>query len=208
MRPSTAFSIVSGFAWVAACSVAGPSPAGDVDSERAAQVPVAAKQPQRGKLIGGEKARRTIAWPEDTTTNQIARARYGAQVHDTLARPAIPVLAPAEPADRVVATSGPTWYALSVHGDGYVLHTTGSSEARVYPHIRVAEPTHPMRVAGGFLTRNEDIWAASWIENGAAYSFEVECDRRVVSWCDDEAAVLQRVEALAYIGSKPTGGTR
>lgn len=210
MKPSTAFSIATrfvwGFAWVAACSVAGPSSAGDVDSERAAAVPVAAKTPrpsQRGKLIGGEKARRTIAWPEDTSANQIARARYGADVHDTLARPAIPVLAPAEPTERVVATSGPTWYALSVQGHGYVLHTTGSSEARVYPHIRVAEPTHPMRVAGGFLTRNEDIWAASWIENGTAYSFEVECDRRVVPWCDDEAAVLQRVEALAYIGKQP-----
>jgi hypothetical protein len=208
MKPSTGAWRARWLAWAAAlpaCTVAGPSPTDDVDSDRAGAVDLAPrKKLQRGKLIGGERARRTIAWPDAASRDQIADARYATDVHATLARPAIPVLAPAEPGDRVLATSGDTWYALSVHGDGYVLHTTGSSEARVYPHIRAVDPTHPMRTSGGFLTRNEGIWSASWIENGAAYSFEVECDRRVVPWCDDEAEVLQRVEALVHIGSKPS----
>jgi hypothetical protein len=63
-----------------------------------------------------------------------------------------------------------------------------------------------MRTDGGFLTRNEDIWSASWIEHGVAYSFEVECDRRVVPWCDDEAEILGRVESLVLVAAK--GGAR
>lgn len=168
-----------------------------------ADVPVARPTtPVRGRVIGGEKAARVIAWPESARIDLAARERYAADVRDTLDGSPVPVLAPGDPGDRVSATVGPTWYALSVYGDGYLLHTRGSGEARVHPHVKTADPTHPMRVAGGFLTRNEDIWVASWIEHGAAYSFEVECDRRVVAWCDDEAEILGRVESLSYLGTK------
>jgi hypothetical protein len=183
-----------------ACTASLPTPNDDGDSVRAATIDdLAPRKLQRGKVIGGERAKRTITWPAEAERDVLAESRYAADVHATLARPRIPVIAPAEPTTNVVATSGDTWYALSVHGKGYVLHTTGSSQARVHPHIRTTEPTHPMRKDGGFLTRNEDIWAASWIENGAAYSFEIECDRRVVQWCDDEAVVLQHVESLVHM---------
>lgn len=188
-----------------ACTAVETARTAERDAVRSAE-PVLAPTPavarQRGRIIGGEKARRVSAWSDDTRGDHVARARYSADVQATLARAPIPVLAPADPSTEVTATVGPHWYALTVHGDGYLLHTHGSGEARVHPHVRTTDPTHPMRTAGGFLTRNEEIWSASWIEHGIAYSFEIECDRREVAWCDNEREVLRRVEALVYIGTR------
>ncbi len=163
-------------------------------------------QPSRGRIIGGERVRRTIAWPDAARIDTTLRTRYAATVRDTLDRSPVPVLAPAEPGERVTASTGERWYAITVHGDGYLMHTHGSGEAHVLPHVRSVDPTHPMREAGGFLTRNEDIWAATWIEYGVAYSFDIECDRRQVSWCDDEAEVTSRIEALTLVATR--GGAR
>lgn len=208
MRPRrTSRAFPSVLVVLAATSCAGPGSSGTPVASEASPRSVSTPKPlQRGRVLGGEKARRTIAWPDARGTDLALRDRFAADVRETLDRSPVPVLAPAEassgPGDAVTASVGPTWYALTVHGEGYLLHTHGSAEARVHPHVRVTEPTHPMRTDGGFLTRNEEIWSASWIEHGAAYSFEIECDRRVVAWCDDEAEVLRRVEALSYVGTK------
>lgn len=180
----------------------------EVAAPRSAEVPaaIAGSKPQRGRVLGGEKAARIVAWPEPARIDQGARASYGAELQARIDDAPVPVLAPPEAGARAVLSSGASWYALTVHGDGYLLHTHGSGEARVHPHVRTFEPTHPMRDGAGFVTRNEEIWSASWIEHGVAYSFEVECDRRVVSWCDDEKAFMARLESLVYVGGR--GGAR
>jgi hypothetical protein len=176
--------------------------------ERSAEIPAATtgNKPQRGRVLGGERAARVIAWPAAERIDHVARARYDAGLQARIDDAPIPVLAPPEAGARAVLTSGPSWYALTVHGDGYLLHTHGSGEARVHPHVRTFEPTHPMRDGAGFVTRNEEIWSASWIEHGVAYSFEIECDRRAVTWCDDERAFMTRLESLVYVGGR--GGAR
>lgn len=191
----------------AACGAPGTTtePRG-VEASRTGEAPP--RPTQRGAVIGGERVKRAVAWPDASRTDALARLRYPAEIRERLDAAPIPVLAPSELPSGAKATAsvGPHWYALTVHGDGYLLHTNGSGEARVHPHVRTTEPTHPMRTDGGFLTRNEDIWSASWIEHGVAYSFEVECDRRVVAWCDDEAEILRRVESLVIVAAK--GGAR
>ncbi len=208
-RPHLAARVIA--AWIArgatmamlGCSAVAPAPATQGhEALRSGASQETTKASQRGRVLGGEKVLRVVAWPDAADTNEAARTRYSTQVQETLSRSPIPVLAPADPTANVTATVGPHWYALTVHAEGYLLHTHGSGEARVHPHVRSVEPSHPMREAGGFLTRNEEIWSASWIERGASYSFEIECDRRKVAWCDDEAEVLARVEALVYIGVK------
>jgi hypothetical protein len=197
-------------AWIAACvsvlSASGGCATRDAEPSpevgaRAASLD-APRRAQRGKVIGGERVRRTIVAPPAAARDALALARYAADVQDSIARSPVPVLAPADPGPRATMAVGDHWYALTVHGDGFVVVTHGSGEARVHPHVRTVEPTHPMRTDGGFLTRNDGIWAASWIERGAAYSLEVECDRRVVAWCDDEAEILRRVEALVLVGEE------
>lgn len=161
---------------------------------------IAARRAQRGTVIGGERVRRSIVQPTASTRDAVAHARYAADVQEAIARSPVPVLAPADPGSSATMTVGPHWYALTVHGEGFVATAHGSGEARVYPHVRAVDPTHPMRKNGGFLTRTDGIWSASWIEGGAAYSMDIECDRRIATWCDDEAEVVRRVEALVFVG--------
>ena len=212
LRPTRALQFAALAAAVASAACGAPGTANQprgAETPRGAEAGAETPRPtQRGAVLGGERVKRAVAWPDASRTDALARLRYPAEIRERLDASPIPVLAPPELPDGAKATAslGPHWYALTVHGDGYLLHTHGSGEARVHPHVRTTEPTHPMRTDGGFLTRNEDIWSASWIEHGVAYSFEVECDRRVVAWCDDEAEILQRVESLVLVAAK--GGAR
>jgi hypothetical protein len=162
----------------------------------------AARTRQRGKVIGGERVARAIAWPAEHTVVATARDRYAAPIRETIATSPVPVLAPSTSFERASMTVGAHWFALSVHGDGWTMRVDGSGEARSYPHIKAFERTHPMRAGDGFFTRNEGVWSASWIEHGAAYSFEVECTAGARAWCEGEAAVLAELERLVYVGGK------
>jgi hypothetical protein len=178
----------------------------DVDDLRA-------RPRQRGEVIGGERVRRTIAWPTVDGIDLAARDALGPATMAAIARAPLPVLrsaiahaplpvlVPAGHPDAKVML-GERWVAVSAHGIGYTIYVQGSGEARVYPHIRAVEPTHPVRAGDGFVTRNEGVWSFSWIEFGAAYTANVECDRRIVSWCDDEAAIAKIVDGLAVVGGK------
>ncbi|MFO0633451.1 MAG: hypothetical protein U0168_11430 [Nannocystaceae bacterium] len=187
-----------------ACSTHEAAP--PASGERSTTAPVVPRTTaKRGTVIGGEKVARVVAWPQASTLDADARAQLLASVGDRLDASPIPVLAPPQ-SGRSTLSLGASWYALTVHGEGYLLHTHGSGEARLHPHVRVYEPTHPMRGGAGYLTRNEEVWSASWIEHGVAYGFEIECDRRVVPWCDDEREVQARLESLVYVGGR--GGAR
>lgn len=151
-------------------------------------------------MIGGERIARTIAWPAADRIDTATRDALPADARVAIARAPVPVLAPAGRPDVKVFT-GDRWVAVSAHGEGWTMHVQGSAEARVYPHIRAFEPTHPVRGGGGFVTRNEGVWSFNWIEHGAAYSADIECDARVVTWCDDEHAVAKLVDELALVSS-------
>lgn len=183
-----------------ACAVAEP----EVAQRSASEPTLTTPKRQRGAVIGGEKVARTIAWPA-SPRHDVARDRYDAKARAEIDRSPVPVLGPDDPLARATMIVGAHWYALNVQGDGYTMHVDGSGQARVYPHIKTFERTHPMRSGDGFFTRNEGVWSATWIEHGAAYSFELECDRRDVKWCDDEAAILARVESLVYLGGAEVG---
>jgi hypothetical protein len=179
------------------------------EAEDGPGTPVAAAQqrgpehgPQRGKVIGGERVARAIAWPAEHTVVASARDRFDAPTRDAIASSPVPVLAPSVAFERATMTVGAHWYALSVQGDGYTVRVDGSGEARSYPHVKAFERTHPMRTGDGFFTRNEGVWSATWIEHGAAYSFEVECTAGKGAWCEEEAAVLAELERLVYLGGK------
>lgn len=156
---------------------------------------------QRGAVIGGERVARSIAWPTADRIDAAARESLSDEARAAIARAPVPVLAPPGRAD-VKVFDGESWVAVSAHGEGWTMHVQGSAQARVYPHVRAFEPTHPVRGDGGFVTRNEGVWSFAWIEHGAAYSADIECDARVVDWCDDERRVAQLVDELALVGGR------
>jgi hypothetical protein len=193
------------FTVIGACSAAEPGAV--VLREASIDAPASPRAPlrQRGTLLGGEKVARVLAWPAEDSLVALARDRYDANVREAIARSPVPVLAPGDPFgpfERATMTVGAHWYALAVHGDGWTIHVDGSGQARNYPHIKAVERTHPMRSGDGFFTRNEGVWSATWIEHGAAYSFEVQCEGDKQAWCEDEAAVLAKLETLVYVGGK------
>jgi hypothetical protein len=156
---------------------------------------------QRGAVIGGEKVARAIAWPGPDRIDGSVRAELPSDVRDAIASSPVPVLVPRDHPDAQVFV-GDTWVAVSAHGEGYAIHVQGSAQARVWPHVRAVERTHPVRGADGFVGRNDGIWTFSWIEHGAAYSATIECDARVADWCDDEASATTYVESLALVGGR------
>jgi hypothetical protein len=156
---------------------------------------------QRGAVIGGERVARSIAWPTADRIDVATRESLAPDALDVIARAPVPVLAPPGRAD-VKVFDGDHWVAVSAHGEGWTMHVQGSAQARVYPHVRAFEPTHPVRGGGGFVTRNEGVWSFNWIEHGAAYSADIECDARVVAWCDDEREVAKLVDELALVGGR------
>ncbi len=52
----------------------------------------------------------------------------------------------------------------------------------------------------GFVSINEGIRTASWIENGAAYSVDVECSDVRDARCQSEEFLLSIVAQLTYVG--------
>ncbi len=143
------------------------------------------------------------------TTEETTRARERA--NDLLARSPVPVLAPTNVAfERPTFVVGPEFYALTGRVPSTSAHATsiatvsihGKRAAHQYDDIPVIAGNRTVRSGKGFLSVNEGIRTASWIENGAAYSVDVECSEVLTdARCDSEAFVADIVEHLAFAGT-------
>jgi hypothetical protein len=171
---------------------AAPSPSGDL----------VAPKPRRGRVIGGEVVHREITWPQAETRADNVRAELDARTAEDIDRSEVPVLVPPTVATGGHVTIGDGWYAFAGRGDAFTVSVQGSARARIHPHIRAAEPDWMVRDHAAYLTRNEGIWSVSWIEHGAAYAIEVECDEPFAGPCADEAFVVELAEGLAYVGGR------
>ena len=192
---------------IAACDdgTVAPEPEGDgsdVASRRAdAPDDYAVARPRKGKIIGGEKVARTIAWPEAAQVDAPTRQRLSAAVHARLPEAPLPVLVPDDGAEKGELFVGETWYAWSAEVDGGAkVSVQGSAQARVHAHIDAADPTETIRGVGGFISSNESIWTLSWIENGAAYSLEHECDDPKAALCENPDRALALAESMVFVG--------
>lgn len=159
----------------------------------------------RGRLIGGERVERVVQWP---TSPPDARARAGLQAATLAAieRSPVPVLTPgtggwdepmiASPRGR----KGPGFgYALSTHAGGRTLSLHGSRVATLIPGIGRHAGPERLRGTDGFITDNDGVKSATWIEHGVAYALDVECEDRRARGCD-VPALRAEVEALVYVG--------
>ena len=188
---------------VGACDPAsGPSDEQTLRAAPTASGELATTKPRRGRVIGGESVRREIAWPVAQTRADAVRAELDATTTEDVDRSDVPVLVPPAVATGGRVMIGDGWYAFSGRGDAFTISVQGSARARVYPHVRAAEPDWIVRDQGAYLTRNEGIWSVSWIEHGAAYAIEIECDEPFAGPCADETFVVELTESLVYLGGK------
>jgi hypothetical protein len=144
-----------------------------------------------------------IAWPKENAVDARALDALGGieNVRALVARAPVPVLAPSdaklEGAALVVEGE---FYALNGRVDGATITIQGTRAAHRHEGVGHVPGTHDVRTARGFVTVNEGIRSASWIENGAAYSVDVECASAADARCTSDAFVTRFAEKLAYVG--------
>lgn len=153
--------------------------------------------PPRDDLNETVRAAR-LALSADGTRNE-------SDLRELLQRAPVPVLAPGDRTlQRPTLSVGREFAALTGRDGDATLHVQGTRAMQRHPSIQPLKGTHPIRGSMGFVSVNEAIRTASWIENEVAYAVDLECatadDRR----CQDDRYLLDLVEHLVVVG----GATR
>jgi len=170
----------------------------------------AGELPARSRVVPIEKAIdvRRVSWPRVDEVDDGVAQNLSADVRQAVARSSLPVLVPRALGlvDRTVLIVRDNFYAASIHGsDDYAGLTVNVSATRVthryrgMPNVKGRDRVRGDRPA--FVTSNEGIWSATWIENGVSYVVEVECahpseDAR----CADSTFVERLADELAFVG--------
>jgi hypothetical protein len=163
--------------------------------------------------------RPAVAWPALATIDDGALlslsksgGRNDREIRALIARSPVPVLAP-----RELQLASPTlvvegeYFALTGRVDGATISLQGTRAAHRYEGIDPAPGNRelirvsagagsPARTVRGFVTTNEGIRTASWIENGAAYSVDVECNESADARCHGDDFLLSIVAQLSFVG--------
>jgi hypothetical protein len=186
---------------VPACDPPSPAEPAATPTRRAEDDAPSEQAPRRGRLLAGERVLRVPVWPDASRLARAVRERLGPDVRDAIGRSPVPVLAPADPA--LLATtavySQPAGYALSARAGELSLVVQASRVATLLPHIGYAPGNTRLRGVDGWVSSNDGVRTASWIEHGTAYSLDLECAAPEGPRCS-EPAVRAAVEALVYVG--------
>ena len=163
-----------------------------------------ASKPVRAKVVTGQPMKRIVAWPDPTTRDVASRDALPEAARIAIDDAPVPMLAPSEPdlLGTAVVTTGAHWAALSTNYDGLNVSLHVSGQAKVYEHIPRVDGTHTVRGKEGFVTQNEGVWSAAWIEHGVAYSLELECASPEAPACTGPETITELVESLTYVGGR------
>lgn len=191
---------------LAGCEAREPGNAFERDATRAPESHAA----EQDGAVGGTKrmARaatrptevRTPRWPSDR--DEFARSRLSDAARAEVDRAPVPVLVVNDPKQlaSTVVTTGPHWYATSVRDGGLTVALHGTRLAHVHADIPPAQGRSAVRGQPAFVTENEGIVSASWVENGMAYALDVECFDRADARCHGESFVLGLAARLVFVG--------
>jgi hypothetical protein len=141
-----------------------------------------------------------IVWPTARPDEQALAALGDDKAN--VARSPVPVLAPKQTKlENAKVMVDAEYYAINGKVDGATITIQGTRLAHRYKEIGSIPGDRAMRGSKGFVTVNEGIRSASFLENGAAYSVDVECaDPSHDARCTGDAFVLGLVESLVYVG--------
>ncbi len=143
----------------------------------------------------------TVAWPPASSIDGATLAEMPDEARGVVGRSVVPVLAPR---DVDLATAklvvGPEFCALSVRHRGAMVVVHGTRAAKRYDGIAPQAGDKALRGGRGFVTENERVRRATWIEGGVAYSVDVECGAPDDTRCSEEGYVTALVDGLVYVG--------
>lgn len=118
----------------------------------------------------------------------------------------VPVLVPslAVGIEDAVVMSRESYYAFFQRDAERTLSLSATRVAYQYPHVAPAKGATRLRGFDGFVSKNEGIRTARWVEDGIAYALDVECADTNDSLCVDEAFIRGLVEGLSLVGGEGT----
>ncbi len=155
--------------------------------------------PRRGRLLAGERVVRIPRWP--AAIDHAARERLAPEARAAVDRSPVPVLVPADPAWLASVAVFPSdgGYALAAHDGAFGLTLQASRIATLIAGVGHSRGNRRLRGLDGFISANDGIRTAAWIEHGVAYSLDLECRDPDGPGCDD-AALRTAVEGLVHVG--------
>jgi hypothetical protein len=146
----------------------------------------------------------TIHWPTADRIDHAVLERLPEAARRRTAQSTLPVLVPRDPALLAHATimTEEYYFAFSSRADGISIAIQGTRLAHQYESIPKITGDRTVRGVKGFVTVNEGVREASWIENGASYTLDVECTAAEDERCSDDRFVLQTAQDLAFVGGR------
>lgn len=192
------------------CGTTPPEPV--AQQERAAVDDLDVRAPSRGKARGGERMSRTVRWPAAEARDLAAYEAFDSRSRTAIDEAPVPVLVPSPDVvlDQREVLRGPEWFAFWGRREGLrtpeasetavTITLNGSRMARVYPGVRPQPGPHTLRGQEAFVSRNEGIWNASWVEHGVAYDLGLECAPPDAPPCHDPTEIEALAEGLRYVG--------
>lgn len=174
----------------------------DVQSDATAAATPTPNREREELATPGSTSVAVVRWPLPSTIDRDAFAGLDAISASAVRSAPVPVLVVRDPlfarAARVMA--GPHWVALAARADGLTVSLSGTRLAHRHPGVASARGRASVRGQPAFVTQNERIWSASWLEYGAAYVLEVECDQPSEARCNDDRKLMELAATLRYVG--------
>lgn len=160
-----------------------------------------APPPVSTSTLAANTVKPAITWPSADAID--ARALEGlGDARSQLSRSPVPVLAPSSDLrlERPTVVVEGEYYAITARVTGATIGIQGTRVAHRHEGIDPHPGNRALRKGKGFVTVNEGIRSASFIENGAAYTVDVECASASDARCQSDAFVVELVSRLAYVG--------
>ncbi|WP_437793364.1 hypothetical protein [Sorangium sp. So ce693] len=144
----------------------------------------------------------TVTWPPAASVDRTALAALPKPAAHAARTSRVPVLVPSrrELLAAPVLVVREHWTSFWAKTDAITVSLTMTRLARKYPSIPPFRGARAVRGAPAFVTANEGIWSAAWIENGVSYALDVECASPEAPACASDALVLELAAELVYVG--------
>lgn len=160
-----------------------------------------APPPVSTSTLSASTVKPAITWPSADAIDPRALDVLG-DARSQLSRSPVPVLAPNGDLrlERPTVIVEGEYYAITARVTGATISVQGTRAAHRYEGVDPHPGNRALRKGKGFVTINEGIRSASFVENGAAYTVDVECASASDARCQSDAFVVELVERLAYVG--------
>ncbi|WP_437925002.1 hypothetical protein WMF37_39145 [Sorangium sp. So ce291] len=144
----------------------------------------------------------TVTWPPAASIDRSALAALPKTAFHAARTSQVPVLVPSrrELLTAPVIVAKEHWTSFWAKTETLTVSLTMTRLSRKYPSIPPVRGARSVRGKPAFITANEGIWTASWIENGVSYALDVECAAPESPACASDELVRELAAELVYVG--------